>query len=125
MHKMLAAYNLDLALISGYLVYDYGQPTCYNFWDKFLTNWQSRFETDDFSLIPSIIGASKAEIGFQPFKQIEPETLSDNLFYTFFPFAKPMPPGKERLYYHHQIGRNISIFTLDPGFLDDFDSDSD
>jgi hypothetical protein len=55
-------------------------------WDKFFFNWETRFQAEDFSLIPSIIGASKGEIGYPPDNQINMSYLKDNLFYDFFPF---------------------------------------
>lgn len=95
----------------------------------------------DFSLIPSIMAAGRAEIGYFPDTQIEKKRdLKDNLFFDFFPFTSdPLPPlsvhegdtdvegsqnvakafDSERIYYHHLVGGNtVSIFTLDPGFLD-------
>ncbi|CDW86929.1 UNKNOWN [Stylonychia lemnae] len=101
MHYMLEENQIDLALISGYLAFDYGQLTCYHLWDQFLEYWQSNFVDHNNAMIPSIVAASKSEIGYQPFSLSDPSKLKDNIFMTFFPFTMNQPYA--RLYYHHTI----------------------
>jgi hypothetical protein len=38
-------------------------------------------------MIPSIVGASKGEIGYAPVNTIDFSYIKDNLFYDFFPFS--------------------------------------
>eukprot|EP00347_Sterkiella_histriomuscorum_P012689 403367598 len=121
MDQILGSFDIDLALISGYLVFDYGQKTCFHLWDRFLKNWQYNFISSQGSLIASIIAPSKSELGFQPFTLTNENSLKENVFLTFFPQKFYQPNEKiKRLYHLHKIGDQLSIYTLDPGYLDSF-----